>query len=288
VLLASWVLVPLAFLTLNQSKLPQYVLPLFPAFALAAAANLTRHGHRVAWRPAAALLALLGVALATLPWWLPARVTMAPETRAAIPRTAAALGVVTIVAAVLLAVAARRWRLGLAAVAYALPVLAVPFVSGDLMRRRERAVGGAAGRRRRGALERRGRCGRGDVLAIAVYPPSLPFYLGRWYRSATATGAELTSNWIVARAERYRALPGTALPPTRGNWRGAALAHVQITRSATSLAPELSAAAASRRRGALCVRNGPCRPGSSDVRHLRRRVAPRRPPAPSRLARRHG
>jgi hypothetical protein len=29
VLLASWVLVPLAFLTLNQSKLPQYLLPLF-------------------------------------------------------------------------------------------------------------------------------------------------------------------------------------------------------------------------------------------------------------------
>ncbi|PYO28990.1 MAG: hypothetical protein DMD73_03620 [Gemmatimonadetes bacterium] len=39
-LLACWVIVPLFFFTLNQSKLPQYVLPLMPAFALAATRNL--------------------------------------------------------------------------------------------------------------------------------------------------------------------------------------------------------------------------------------------------------
>src|SRR5207245_595194 len=33
-LFASWIIVPLVFFTLNQSKLPQYVLPLMPAFAL--------------------------------------------------------------------------------------------------------------------------------------------------------------------------------------------------------------------------------------------------------------
>src|SRR5439155_935527 len=36
-LLVCWVVVPLVFLSLNQSKLPQYVLPLIPALALAAA-----------------------------------------------------------------------------------------------------------------------------------------------------------------------------------------------------------------------------------------------------------
>jgi 4-amino-4-deoxy-L-arabinose transferase-like glycosyltransferase len=269
VLLASWVLMPLAFLTLNQSKLPQYVLPLFPAFALAAAANLTRHGHRVAWRPAAALLALLGVALATLPWWLPARVTMTPETRTAIPRTAAALGVVTIVAAVLLAVAARRGRLGLAAVAYALPVLAVPFVSGDLMR----AVGNERSAARlavaiASSLERvAGGAGAGDVLAIAVYPPSLPFYLGRQVPVATATGAELTSNWIVARAEQYRALPGTPLLPPDA-WRDVlARCHrptVFVTRSADDRSPpELRAALPLLAVQGRYAAYGPCRPGGS-------------------------
>src|SRR2546422_7628111 len=39
-LFASWIIVPLVFFTLNQSKLPQYVLPLMPAFVLAAVRNL--------------------------------------------------------------------------------------------------------------------------------------------------------------------------------------------------------------------------------------------------------
>src|SRR2546427_12174197 len=43
-LLASWVIVPLLFLTLNQSKLPQYVLPLMPAFALGATRSIVTRG----------------------------------------------------------------------------------------------------------------------------------------------------------------------------------------------------------------------------------------------------
>jgi 4-amino-4-deoxy-L-arabinose transferase-like glycosyltransferase len=269
VLLASWVLVPLAFLTLNQSKLPQYVLPLFPPFALAAAANLTRHGHRLAWRPAAALLAGLGIALATLPWWFPASVHMAPATRAAIPRAAVALGAVTIAAAAMLVVAARRAPPGLTAFAYALPVLSVPFVSGDLMR----AVGNERSAARlaaavSGALERAtGDPTGGDVLAVAVYPPSLPFYLGRPLPVATATGAELTSNWIAGRAERYRALPGSPLRPPDA-WRDI-LAQcprptVFVTRSGEDRAPaELRAALPLLAVEGRYAAYGPCRPGRS-------------------------
>lgn len=267
VLLASWIIVPLAFLTLNQSKLPQYLLPLFPAVALAAAANLTRHGPHLAWRPAAALLTLLGLALGTLPWWLPPPLRMTPETRAAIPGTAVALGGVTIVAAVLLAAAARRARPALAGLAYALPVLAVPFISTDLMRAvgNERSAAPLAAVVTGALEEAAGDASAGDVLAVGVYPPSLPFYLGRHVPVATATGTELTSNWIVSRAETYRTLPGSPLLPADA-WRDV-LARcprptVFVTRSAEDQVPaELRAALP-----LLAVRGryaayGPCRPG---------------------------
>jgi 4-amino-4-deoxy-L-arabinose transferase-like glycosyltransferase len=268
VLLASWVLVPLAFLTLNQSKLPQYLLPLFPAVALAATANLTRHGHRLGWRPAAALLALLGTALVTLPWWLPAPLGMTPETKNAIPPTAAALGGAAIAAGVLLALAARRLRPALGGLAYALPVLTVPFISGDLMR----AVGNERSAARlaavvAGALETAaGDPASGDVLAIAVYPPSLPFYLGRQLPVATATGAELTSNWIAARADQYRTLPGSPLLPADA-WRDALSRcprpTVFVTRAGEDRAPaELRAALPMLAVEGRYAAYGPCRPGA--------------------------
>ena len=268
VLLASWVLVPLAFLTLNQSKLPQYLLPLFPAIALAAAANLTRHGHRVAWRPAAVLLALLGIALVTLPWWLPPPLRMTAEIRAAIPRAAAALGGAVIAAGALLAAAARRARPGLAGIAYALPVLTVPFVSTDLMRAvgHERSAAHLAAVVA-GALEQAaGDASAGDVLAVAVYPPSLPFYLGRQLPVATATATELTSNWIVARAERYRALPGTPLLPADA-WRDVLTRcprpTVFVTRAGDDRVPaELRTALPLLAVEGRYAAYGPCRPGS--------------------------
>ena len=93
-LFASWVIVPLVFLTVNQSKLPQYVLPLVPAFALAAARNIATGGVRAGWRAYAALAAVLGVALVALTRWMPAPIDLTPEEKAAIPPTALALGVI--------------------------------------------------------------------------------------------------------------------------------------------------------------------------------------------------
>src|SRR5439155_590830 len=61
-LFASWVIVPLLFLTVNQSKLPQYLLPLMPVFALAAARNIVAGGLQAGWRAYAAAGVALGVA----------------------------------------------------------------------------------------------------------------------------------------------------------------------------------------------------------------------------------
>src|SRR5437879_3062566 len=71
-LFACWVVVPLVFLSLNQSKLPQYVLPLMPALALAATRNLVTGGSHTAARVYVGVSGLAGLALVALTRWLPA------------------------------------------------------------------------------------------------------------------------------------------------------------------------------------------------------------------------
>jgi len=56
------------------------------------------------------------------------------------------------------------------------------------------------------------------VLGVGAYPPSLPFYLRRTVPVATATGRELTSNWIADQQEAFRARPGSPLKPAE-SWR---------------------------------------------------------------------
>ena len=214
ILLVCWVLGPLAFFTVNQSKLPQYVLPLMPAFALAAARTFAREGIVVAWKPYAALAAALGVALASLTLWLPAPIDLTPAERAAIPGTALAVGLALLVSAALVTAAARLTRPALGATGYALVVLVIPLVAGRLL--------GAVGEDRSaatlaGVIQNTGG-GRSAVLGIGAYPPSLPVYLRRTGPVATKTGRELTSNFIADYADRFRALPGSPLQPA-DSWR---------------------------------------------------------------------
>ncbi len=216
--LASWVIVPLAFFTLNQSKLPQYVLPLMPAFALAAARTIARHGIGAAWRAYTPLATVLGVALAAVPRWMPVPLALTPGEKAAIPATAFALGVGLVTSAALVALGVVRRRPQLGVLGYALVVMAIPFVSGPLLA----AVGedrssAAIARATAAGLDRAGARG-GAVLGVLAYPPSLPFYLGRQIAVATATGEELTSTYIADHQERYRTVAGSPLLPA-GYWR---------------------------------------------------------------------
>ena len=226
-LLASWIIVPLVFFTLNQSKLPQYVLPLMPAFALAAVRNLVTPpagaaGASPGDRSYPALATLAGAALVALTLWLPAPIDLTPAEKAAIPPTALALGVVLFVSAACVAAGALVRRPRAAIAGYAMVVMAIPLVSGRLLA----AVGddrSAAGLARATAAA----LGQGSasanttaVLGILAYPPSLPFYLGRPIAVATATGIELTSNYIADYHDRYRDVPGSPLLP-EGYWREA-------------------------------------------------------------------
>jgi 4-amino-4-deoxy-L-arabinose transferase-like glycosyltransferase len=214
ILLTCWVLGPLAFFTVNQSKLPQYVLPLMPAFALASARVLAREGIGVAWRGYAALAALLGLALASLTLWLPAPIALTPAERTAIPATALALGIALLASAVLLWLAVRRSQPILGATGYALVVMTIPLASGPLLA----AVGDDRSAATLAQVIRNTRGPATRVLGIAAFPPSLPFYLGETVDVATATGRELTSNFIADYVDRFRAVPGSPLKPA-DSWR---------------------------------------------------------------------
>jgi 4-amino-4-deoxy-L-arabinose transferase-like glycosyltransferase len=218
-LFACWVIVPLLFLTLNQSKLPQYVLPLMPAFALAATRSIVMRGIATATRAYAAIALVAGVALVALTRWLPAPLDLTPAEKAAIPPTAVALGIVVLLSGLLVRFGAWRQKGRLTIAGYAIVVAAIPFVSGPLLTavgedRSSAAVAGATA----AALARAGDAAA--VLGVAAFPPSLPFYLGRPVPVATATASELTSNYIAQYHEQYRTAPGSPLLPA-DSWREA-------------------------------------------------------------------
>jgi 4-amino-4-deoxy-L-arabinose transferase-like glycosyltransferase len=230
ILLACWVLGPLLFFSLNQSKLPQYVLPLMPPFALAAARLLTSEarelggGIGVARRTYAALATVLGVALVSLTIWLPVPISLTPAERAAIPPTALGLGIALLISAALVWHAGRpkRPQPALVIMGYALTVIAMPIVSGRLLA----AVGedrssATIARVIQNVRPRVEGMEEVEVVGVSAFPTSLPFYLRRIIPVATATGRELTSTFIADYQERFRTDPTSPLKPAE-YWRARA------------------------------------------------------------------
>jgi 4-amino-4-deoxy-L-arabinose transferase-like glycosyltransferase len=216
ILLTCWVLGPLLFFTLNQSKLPQYMVPLMPPFALAAARVLTRRaselgggiGESATERVYAAIAATAGLALASLTLWLPAPISLTPAERTAIPPTALALGIGLLVSAALVWYAGRAHpRPALAIMGYALPVIIMPIVSGRLLD----AVGEDRSAATLASVIQNTGPRDTEVIGVSAFPTSLPFYLRHPIPVATATGRELTSNFIADYHERFRTVPGSPL-----------------------------------------------------------------------------
>src|SRR2546422_726174 len=228
VLLACWVLGPLLFFSLNQSKLPQDMLPLMPPFAPRAAHLLPREaselggGVGVGRRAYVGTATVLGLALASLTLWLPAPISLTPAERAAIPPTALALGIALLTSAVLVWYAGRaaQPRPALALMGYALTVMATPIVSGRLLT--------AVGEDRSAVTLARviQNTKATDVMGIAAFPTSLPFYLRHPIAVATATGRELTSTFIADYYEQFRGDTASSLKPA-DYW------HDRVTRCRT-------------------------------------------------------
>ena len=222
ILLTCWVLGPLLFFTLNQSKLPQYVLPLMPAFALAAARVLTRTdddsnggGIGTGRRTYTGIALALGLALISLTLWLPAPIDLTPAEREAIPGTALLLGLALLISALLvwLSDTSRKTRPALGVMGYALVVMTIPVVSARLLE--------AVGEDRSALTLAQAVANTGPdtrVIGISAFPPSLPFYLRHEMPVATPNGRELTSNFIADYFAQFRARPGSPFIPPDA-WR---------------------------------------------------------------------
>jgi 4-amino-4-deoxy-L-arabinose transferase-like glycosyltransferase len=261
VFLTLWIVLPLLFFTLSQSKRPQYILPLIPAVGLGVAGLWrTGAGALPGVRTTATALGVIGAILVAargrIASWIPAA---QGGVAAAIPMTAGLLGALCItVAAGAWLTKARQWPTLLL---LTLPVSGIPLVSLHLMQAigEDRsaqslavAIGDAIGE-------------SGTVVGVAAYPPSLPFYLRRTIIVSTSDGAELTSNYVTRNIARMRTMPGSPLRD-RTWWRAAAAAcheptvfvtGVGETRVAAALASELPLLAVTRKYAAY----GPCGSG---------------------------
>ncbi len=207
VYLALWIVMPLVFFTLSQSKRPQYILPLMPAVGLFVAATWRRAANRLPGvRAAAVTLAGLGAAFLIGDRAIPDLVPATPAVAAAIPATARALGVVCLAAGIAAWLAARTAPVAL--LALSLPVAAIPFVSLSLMREigRDRSAVEIAA-----AVEAAAAPGT-EVIGVRAFPPSLPFYLRRPIVLASADGSELTSNYVSRHYDRLASAAETLQP----------------------------------------------------------------------------
>jgi 4-amino-4-deoxy-L-arabinose transferase-like glycosyltransferase len=214
---ALWIVAPLVLFSLSRSKRPQYVLPLIPPVALLVTLWWSRRGGRLAGaRITGVGVALFGAGIALLApllaGWFDARTAVG----AAIGPTAVRLGVTAAGGGVAAALAAARGAWAFPALV--LPVAAIPFVSVPLMH----AIGEDRSSRAVAEAVRPFLTERTEVIAIGVYPLSLPFYLERTLTLSTEDGRELTSNYVVRRHERLRDVPGS--PLRRPDWWRAALA----------------------------------------------------------------
>jgi 4-amino-4-deoxy-L-arabinose transferase-like glycosyltransferase len=199
VFLILWVVVPLVFFSLSQSKRPQYVLPLIPAFGLLLAHLWAVPRPRLPGaRAASGALAALGVLILAAPIVVPALLDLHPSIAREIAGTARWLGGITVAAAL------GTWfgagKPGVAVLALSLPVPLIPMTSSRLMLAvgEDRSAAAVAAAIDEASTETT------EVVAIQTYPLSLPFYLRRQLVVSTSDGSELTSNYIRQSFERWR------------------------------------------------------------------------------------
>ena len=192
-----WIVAPLLFFTLSNSKRPQYVLPVIPAFAFLVSHLVIRHNGSVPRaRLASAILCALGGIVLVAPHILPTSVPVTKQTSAAIAGVALGLGLVTLMAGVLGLFFSRRPAVVL--LAFSLPVISIPFVSQPLMR----AIGSQRSAAELAAAIQSVRTPDTEIIGIEAFPLSLPFYLRTTLILSTADASELTSNYIEETYER--------------------------------------------------------------------------------------
>jgi 4-amino-4-deoxy-L-arabinose transferase-like glycosyltransferase len=190
--LALWLLVPLVFFTISNSKRPQYILPLMPAVALLVAAGWLEKERRTSYARVGALVGLVLGALLVVA----ALVTDPSELGGSFadPRSTLnvglLLGVVSLGSGLVAWVTSARPALPLVALAapmILLPVIITPAFTELSLERSERQMA---------AVLSETMADTDSLVGIETYSPSLAFYLQRDIVIVSATGEPLRSNYV--------------------------------------------------------------------------------------------
>jgi len=191
--------VPFVFFSLNQSKRPQYILPLLAPLALL-----------VAWiweeartRAAAIVLAVLGVVLLFAPLAFH-RTKMKPEIAAVADETALALGIACVIGGGLALFAQRR---DLFAIALTLPMIVLPVAATPLLR----AIGERRSAKSFVAELAPHVTPSTEIIGVETFTGSMAFYLRRPIIVVTEDASELTSNYLIRRYEKFTSNPASPL-----------------------------------------------------------------------------
>ncbi len=196
VLFLLWIVVPLVFFSLSQSKRPHYVLPMIPAVGLLVGLLWRNKPHGT--RGGGVALIVCGIIVFLAPTIVGTLLDVNTAVGAAIPGTARGLGFVCLLSGVVGLVVSHKRDIALFTMC--VPVVAIPFVSVSLMT----AIGDDRSARDLASAIEQVLTEQTEIVAIQTYPLSLPFYLGREFRLATADGSELTSNYLTHSYSRWR------------------------------------------------------------------------------------
>ena len=200
--LLLWILVPLVFFSISQSKRPQYILPVMPAVALLVASMWDAIRFRVA-AIVAAVFGFLLIGAASMPQLI---ARMRPEYAAQARTTALVLGALLAIAGLVAALVRSR---EIAFIALSTPVIAIPIVANSLMD----ALGERRSARSLVASIQNHLTPQTDVIGVEAFTGSLAFYLRRTMTVATDDGDEFTSNYILRRYDRFAGKPGSPVKP---------------------------------------------------------------------------
>lgn len=193
--------IPFVFFSINQSKRPQYIVPLMAPLALLVA----RIWPEAKTRAAAILIAIFGGILLVAPLAFH-RTKMEPEIAAVADETALALGIAFVLAgAIALFVKRRDYLLA----ALSVPMLVLPLAADPLLE----ALGERRSARSFVAEMRPHLTPRTSVIGVEAFTGSLAFYLERPITVVTADAGELTSNYLIRRYEKYTTNPASPLKP---------------------------------------------------------------------------
>jgi 4-amino-4-deoxy-L-arabinose transferase-like glycosyltransferase len=208
VLALLWIVVPLVFFSLSQSKRPQYMVPLMAPVGLVVChlwttATERPRGVRAASIPLMIVAGIMGAASLVVP----NLIEVTPGVAEAIGFTSLVLAGTTFVAAFSVWLLPPRTTVVLAL--FSLPAAAIPISSLGLMKAigDDRSAHGAA------VAITPNLQPTTEIVAIDTYPLSLPFYLDRTLTLATTDGSELTSNYLVRYLDRFRTRMDTSLRP---------------------------------------------------------------------------